>query len=160
MHPLRAEALLAGGLFAAFLALNAGYIYWDGHASFGPRHALPGVILLAIPLAAAAQRWPRLTMLLLAPSLLVCGLAWATHPEAAPLDWDPIRDNWLSIWNHRQIGASVNWFNSKETLDYRSGFSLPLLFGLDGRAALLPLVPFVAALVWWWRRDVSAGDSL
>jgi len=154
---LRPEALLSLGLFAAFLALNAGYIYWDGHASFGPRHALPGVPLLAIPLAAAAQRWPRLCALLLVPSLLVCGLAWATHPEAAPLDWDPIRDNWLSLWSRDQIGASVNWFNSRETLDYRSGFSLPMLAGLDGRAALLPLAPLLAGLVFWWQRAVRAG---
>jgi hypothetical protein len=149
---LRATGPLALGLLTAFLCLNAGYVYWDGHASFGPRHALPALPLLALPLAIAFQRFPRLCLALLCPSLLVCGLAWATHPEAAPLDWDPIRDNWLFLWQRDQVGASISWFNAKDPLDYRSGFSLPLLLGLDGRAALLPLLPLSAGLLLCWRR--------
>lgn len=148
----RRDALLTLGLFAAFLLLNAGYVYWDGHASFGPRHAVPGLILLCVPLAAAARRWPRASLVLLAPSLLVCGLAWATRPEAAPMDWDPLRESWLPFWRKDAIASSILWFNAKEPLDYRSGFSLPMLAGLDGRASLLPLAPLAAGLLAWWRK--------
>jgi len=152
----RADVILSLGLCLGFLLLNAGYVYWDGHASFGPRHALPGAVLLAVPLAAAARRWPALFLALLVPSLLICGLAWCTRPEAAPLDWSPIQDSWLPFWNKDAIGASIFWFNARDPLDYRSGFSLPLLVGLDGRAALLPLIPLVAGLLLLWRRAVGA----
>jgi hypothetical protein len=148
------DAALALALFAAFFLLNASYVYWDGHASFGPRHALPGLLLLAIPIAAAAQRWPRLSLALLVPSLLICGLAWATRPESAPSDWDPLRDSWLHFWRRDAIGASIFWFNSRDPLDYRSGFVLPMLVGLDGRAALLPLVPLFGAVLFFFHKAV------
>ena len=148
----RRDAFVVFGLFAAFLLVNAGYVYWDGHASFGPRHAVPGLVLLCLPLAASARRWPRLALALLFPSLLVCGLAWATRPEAAPMDWDPLLDSWLPFWRKDAIASSILWFNSKDALDYRSGFSLPMLAGLDGRLSLLPLLPLTGALLWWWRK--------
>ena len=148
----RRDALFILGLFAAFLLVNAGYVYWDGHASFGPRHAVPGLVLLCVPIAAAARRWSKLSLLLLLPSLLICGLAWATRPEAAPMDWDPLQDSWLHLWRHGAVASSILWFNARDALDYRSGFSLPMLLGLDGRASLLPLLPIAAALLAWWRR--------
>ncbi len=98
----------------------------------------------------------RLLLLLLVPSLLVCGLAWATRPEAAPIDWDPLLQSWLPFWRKDAIGASIFWFNSREPLDHRSGFVLPMLFGLDGRAALLPLFPLYAGLLLWFRKAVRA----
>jgi hypothetical protein len=148
----RRDAALCIGLFLAFFLLNASYAYWDGHASFGPRHAVPGLVLLCVPLAAAAQRWPRAALILLLPSLLICGLAWATRPEAAPIDWDPLRQSWLHFWRKDAIGASIFWFSSKEPLQYRSGFVLPMFLGLDGRLALLPLVPLYGGLLFWFRK--------
>jgi hypothetical protein len=150
----RRDAALALGLLLAFFLLNASYAYWDGHASFGPRHAVPGLILLCLPLAAAARRWPRGALVLLVPSLLVCGLAWATRPEAAPIDWDPLRQSWLHFWGKDAIGASIFWFSSRDPLQYRSGFVLPMLLGLDGRLALLPLLPLYAGLLYWFHRAV------
>ena len=148
----RRDALLCLGLFAAFLLVNAGYIYWDGHASFGPRHAVPGLVLLCVPIAAAARRWPKISLALLLPSLAVCGIAWATRPEASPLDWNPLQDSWLHFWRKDAIASSILWFNAKDALDYRSGFSLPMLAGLDGRASLLPLLPLAGGLLAWWRK--------
>ena len=148
----RRDALVCFGLFAAFLCVNAGYVYWDGHASFGPRHAVPGLVLLCVPMAAAARRWPRLALALTVASVLLCGLAWSTRPEAAPQDWNPLTDSWLRFWRKDAIASSIFWFNFKDPLEYRSGFSLPMLFGLDGRASLLPLAPAVAALLAWWKR--------
>jgi len=148
----RRAAVLSLGLAAAFLLMNSAYAYWDGHASFGPRHALAGVGLLCLPIAAAAHRWPKIALLLLAPSLAICGLAWSTRPEATPLSWDPLREQWLHFWRTDAIGASIFWFHSKDPLDYRSGYCLPLFFGLDGRAALLPLAPLAAGLIALWHR--------
>ena len=61
-----------------FLLLNAGYHYWNGGFSTGPRHLTPAIPFLALALAFA---WPKQTglqfalMFLLVPSLalsLVC----------------------------------------------------------------------------------------
>ena len=80
---------------------------------------------------------------------------WATRPEAAPIDWDPLRQSWLHFWRKDAIGASIFWFSSKDPLQYRSGFVLPMFLGLDGRLALLPLVPLYGGLLFWFRKAVG-----
>src|SRR5437763_1887241 len=83
--------------------------YWAGNASFGPRHALPALPLLCLPLAAFAKRFRKITLVLLAPSLALCLLAWATRPEAPPIYWDPLKDVWLYFFERDVIGGSILW---------------------------------------------------
>jgi hypothetical protein len=81
-------------IFACFLLINAGYVYWEGGDSTGPRHltpALPFLCLLLAPLW-AALRWPgrALTVVLLTVSAavsLACTAVDMTAPEiyASPL---------------------------------------------------------------------------
>ena len=53
----RAEALTALGVLGALLALNSGYAFWDGGASWGPRHLVPALPFLALLALPAAARW-------------------------------------------------------------------------------------------------------
>src|SRR5262249_11812904 len=56
-----ALAAAAVGGFVVLLAVNSGYALWDGGASWGPRHLVPAMPLLAFLALPAAARWPRLT---------------------------------------------------------------------------------------------------
>ena len=39
--------------------VNSGYVFWDGGASWGPRHLVPALPFLALLALPAAARWPR-----------------------------------------------------------------------------------------------------
>lgn len=48
---LRPIAIVAGGVFFTYVWINAGYYYWDGGSSTGPRHLVAALPLLALALA-------------------------------------------------------------------------------------------------------------
>jgi hypothetical protein len=75
-------------IIGAYLAINAGYYYWDGGMSTGPRHLLPALPFACLPLAflwsESGQRGKRLLMslaLLSAIVSLVCVSVDITAPE-------------------------------------------------------------------------------
>ncbi len=82
------------GVFACFLAVNSGYVYWEGGDSTGPRHltpALPFLCLLLAPLwqgAPVPLRAVRLALLAVSAVVaLACAAVDMTAPEIyrAPL---------------------------------------------------------------------------
>lgn len=81
----RAVAAAALAAFAALLAVNSGYVFWDGGASWGPRHLVPTLPFLALLALPAAARWPRVAWVLVGGSILLtaAGVATRTLPEAA-----------------------------------------------------------------------------
>lgn len=52
-------ALLSAAIVVAFFLINAGYFYWDGGWSTGPRHVVPALGFLILPIALAAGSLPR-----------------------------------------------------------------------------------------------------
>ncbi len=92
-----------------FLAVNAGYAYWDGGASTGPRHltaALPFLALAFAPLWDHAGRPMRTLLLALAALSLAISTLCATTVMGAPI-WD---DNPLPnyIWPRFASGDTHN----------------------------------------------------
>jgi len=86
-HGTRPVALVIALAFLSLLAINAGYFYWNGGWSVGPRHLVPALPLLALSLAFA---WPRraalrglvLGLLLVSMALsLVCAAGGMFAPE-------------------------------------------------------------------------------
>src|SRR5207237_6405269 len=74
------EALVCIAVTAAFLVLNCGYFLAYGGFSPGPRFLAPALPFLAVGLAPAFARVPRLTARLAAVSI--------TAPTARLLPWD------------------------------------------------------------------------
>jgi hypothetical protein len=78
-------------VFCSFLWINAGYIYWWGGWSFGPRYLIPAVPLCCLALAFAWPRslWARaMTLVLLAASLflsLSCAVAGIFTSDPNPI---------------------------------------------------------------------------
>ncbi|HEX2516176.1 MAG TPA: hypothetical protein VH257_15820, partial [Chloroflexota bacterium] len=112
----RAETLTALGVLGALLALNSGYVYWDGGASWGPRHLVPALPFLALLALPAAARWTRAATVLVALSGLLTLAAVATRTLPDPALAFPIRDELLprvlqgAVTNNwGQLGGLVAW---------------------------------------------------
>lgn len=75
----RPETRLASAViiavFAYYLLLNAGYYYWDGGASFGPRHMTPALPFLGLALSFAWPQRPWLRVPVLALLAVSVGIA-------------------------------------------------------------------------------------
>jgi hypothetical protein len=53
----RVEALIAVTSFFSLLLINSGYYLWWGGFSFGPRHLIPMLTFLCLPLVFIPKRW-------------------------------------------------------------------------------------------------------
>ena len=102
----RPEALLFLAIAAAFLTMNASFVDWDGGNSFGPRYLLPALPFLALPLAPAMARRPRLAMVLLVLSFAVALLGTATDPQVHNHFERPLGGHALEIFLGREIPLS------------------------------------------------------
>ena len=125
----RAEAWLCGTVTIAYFLFQAGYRFWDGGASTGPRHFLPALPFLAIPaaFALADPRLARLATSLIAASALALVLVIATNPlfgdpRYVPGLHVPLLDQTL------HAVATGRWQNN-----------WGMVLGLPGAASLLPL---------------------
>jgi hypothetical protein len=137
----RPVAAVALGVSGAFLAINSGYVFWDGGASWGPRHLVPALPFLALLALPGAARWPRPAWLLVAVSVLLTLGAVATRTLPDPEVRVPLRDVLLP----RVLEGAVtnNWGQ---------------LAGLGAWRGVVPLLAAVLLLGAWaagWRR--SAG---
>ena len=94
-----ALAWAAGAAVVVVLLVNAGYVYWDGGNSTGPRHAMPVAGLLALGLAPfwarAGQRGRALAVGLLGVSIGINLAIAACDVFAPPFDPWPLR--WVVV---------------------------------------------------------------
>jgi hypothetical protein len=66
----RPETLIVVVAFVGFLLINAGYFMWWGGYSFGPRHLIPMLLFLALPLVMLPRKLDPLVVILLAISFV------------------------------------------------------------------------------------------
>jgi 4-amino-4-deoxy-L-arabinose transferase-like glycosyltransferase len=142
---LRAEALTIAAGAAVFLLHNSASTENPfGGASPGPRHLIPALPFLAVPVALALRRWPGATIGLALGGAVVMVVATTTTPLAA---WDG------RSWSRFADGEFVPTVGDE--------------LGLDGWVAMAPFFVFLAAAAAFavraaWRgrvppREVVAG---
>jgi hypothetical protein len=89
----RRDAAVVAAIFALFLLMVASFNWWEGGSSFGPRHILPAIPFLVLPLAFVRARW------LVAPFIVSVAInLLATAVDASPPGGiqRPIRDFYLT----------------------------------------------------------------
>lgn len=89
----RRDAAIVLAVFAVFLLMVASFNGWEGGSSFGPRHILPAIPFLVLPLAFVRARW------LVAPFVVSVAVnLLATAIDASPPGGiqRPIRDFYLT----------------------------------------------------------------
>ncbi|MEP6977061.1 MAG: hypothetical protein ABI948_03320 [Thermoleophilia bacterium] len=97
---LRTEALACGAVTLLFALLSAGYFDPYGGVSPGPRFLVPALPFLALGLADAFARWPRLTALVTvysAAAMLVDAGLWGPNPD------------FQTVWSQLGAPKTVGW---------------------------------------------------
>jgi PA14 domain len=153
----RAEGLLITTLTAAYILFIASYgtsIYdWAGAAYLGPRHIIPLLPFLALPLYFGARYLRFLFYPLLAISVFYMLLATAIEPRVPNPFEIPARDFLLPDYLRGKLAENnFNMFDGQNrnlTKD-STAFNLAKLAGVPGRYQLAPL------MLWW----LLAGGSL
>jgi hypothetical protein len=180
----RAEMLACLAVFIAYLAANVCFQGWSkawtGGWSFGPRYLIPGVALLALPLCAAFDRIPRLTMALAAYSFLLTLLGTAVDPQPPADIRNPVvkylgplaLGQKVTLSKHEIAGpVSANPTGVYEGFYHRvfpsgsaearwNSFNLGEFLWPQSRLSLLPLVAVLVGGFWlMWRWTISNNGA-
>jgi len=146
----RAETVVIVAITVAYLLLLTHYgssIYdWSGASYLGPRHLIPMLPLLALPIGFAARKLWWLTCPLLALSIFYMLIATAIEPRV-PFPFEiPARDLLLPDYLHGEFAHNTHWlFDSGQHLitSDSTAFNLAKLFGMPRHYQLVPLMG------WW-----------
>ncbi len=145
----RVEAVLVAAMASAYFAFNACYgdsiVYWGGAWSVGPRHLVPMIPFLALPLAFAVRRWWFVFAPLLLLSIFYMLLATAVEPRVPYEYRNPARD--LFLPNYLRGNFSLNRLGlfdpaAHPVVGSSTAFNLGEIAGLPGTLQLLPLLLF------------------
>jgi len=125
----------------SLLLINAGYFLWWGGWSFGPRHLIPMLLFLAIPLVVVPRRMLPLVIILAVISIaqMLIPLAGSMlapdtyFMQNAHLPFFGYSSIWSYSWQQLLEGAFANNLGSK-------------LFGLRGWTTLLPIILAILAV--------------
>ena len=147
---LRAETVLCGVAILAYFTFNACYgdsiVFWGGGASVGPRHIIPVLPFVAVPLAFAVQRLRVLFYPLVLLSIFFMLLATAVEPRAPYSPANPWKGVYLPAYLEGRFAlADDGLFRPGEKLTANStAFNLAKLAGVPGSWQLAPLM-----VVWF-----------
>ncbi|MBL8591575.1 MAG: hypothetical protein JNK01_02735 [Devosia sp.] len=115
--PTRGVAFVIAGVVLSFLLINAGYYYWDGGSSTGPRHLVASLPLACLALAFAwPPGWPAkiVALLLLSVSLFISLVVASVDPMSPPWFEQPFFGYLLpgffqGGWLPATLATSVIW---------------------------------------------------
>jgi hypothetical protein len=143
---LRAEAALCAAMIIVYFSFNACYgdsiVFWGGGASVGPRHIIPVLPFVAIPLSFGLRRLKFLFYPLLLLSIFYMLLATAVEPRTPYRPVNPWSGLYLPAYFDGRFGlARDGLFDPGETLTANStAFNLAKLAGVPGQWQLAPLM--------------------
>jgi hypothetical protein len=163
----RTEILVSLGAAVGLLFFNAGYAMWWGGWAFGPRHLIPALPFLALPLVFIVRRWPLLTTLLAflsAANMLIALLGVVEFP----LGYDSAAGAYQSVWlgeTHFEGISLLYQLNLINVLLGNPAQAEPwnwgmALFGLKPIASVLPLWAAQAALLFLVFRSAHEASKL
>jgi len=147
----RGLAIMISLLFIYFVVLNASYNFWQGGACFGPRHLVPALPFLFLPIFFLPSTW------LVSPVLwLVALLSWTfmmVGTAVTLMPFEPLSEPFwnyllplflhgdLSITSHPVLQGELHLPNAEVAAWASFNFG-ELLLGLRGKASLIPLLLF------------------
>jgi hypothetical protein len=153
----RPEGCLVAAAAVSFLVFNACYgdsiVYWGGGASVGPRHLVPMLAFLALPLARAARPLALLFYPLLLISVFYALLATAVEPRVGYDYRNPARDLFHASYMEGRLAQNRGGlFDPQQRLltEDSVAFNWGKLAGLPGAWQLAPL------MIWW----LAVGGAL
>ncbi len=157
----RPAAIVAAIVAVYYVALNAGYTYWEGGWSYGPRHLSPAIPFLAIGLAVIwtlAARPFRVfigTLAVIAAALSLVAVSTMAQPPAeirrplVDLLLPAFRAGDLALNTQRFTDGGGNVRSLLGHVDSKAAWNLGMKAGLTGHASLAPLaIVWIACAAW------------
>jgi len=140
----RVEGILAAFALVAYLLVNAGYFVWWGGWSFGPRHLIPMLPFLCLPLIFFPKRFFPIVVVLTVVSIVHMIIATAFSPLTPPKFLSLLLKGdapfgLLPFFGHSPIYN----FNLKFLMAGYYAPNVAMLFGLDGFLNLTPLIAVI-----------------
>jgi hypothetical protein len=153
--------------FAGLLTVISGFRFWEGGAAMGPRHLVPVLPFLIIPVAVAIDHLcrlaprvaPPIVAALVAVSIAICTACVAVQPEffdvqatsppvpeiAIPEREHPITQIVLPMLAHGHVSTKATWSGQLSYATWVRGhdddaYNLGERVGLEGKASLVPLL--------------------
>jgi hypothetical protein len=155
------ELRLVAAMCIAYVLFNAGYFAWDGGGSTGPRHLVPVLPYLVMPIGffLDGTRFTRaVTWTALVPSaaiMLACTAVCIQVPEGDPFRANPLYQIVVTAIAHGEVASNhQDVFSTAPRAD--ASYNLGMLFGLQGVASLVPLLVVWFGLFPRARREQAA----
>jgi hypothetical protein len=150
----RRAAIVSSIIAVYYVLLNAGYTYWEGGWSYGPRHLSPAIPFLCIGLATLWTAAPRVIRWALAAAsaygAVITLIAVSTMPLPPANIRRPVEEFLLPAFRDGDLALNTQTFasgsvdaNFRAHHEPKAAFNLGMKLGLDGHASLVPL-----ALAW------------
>ena len=171
----RSEAILWLSIVLVYFLFTISYYAWDGGYSLGPRHFIPALPFLVLPIAPVLTqaRWVKATAgTLIALSILIVTLATAVYPLNDPRFDAPLTQRVLPLLLGIQPNAAqpdipfkVLWSAFWQTFPWFAHAQLDNnwgeLFRLPGIWQLIPLALAIALIVgrFWNRASAQAAQG-
>ena len=172
----RSEAWLWLGIVVVYFLFAISYYAWDGGYSLGPRHFIPALPFLVLPIALVMQQrgWLRgLAVSLTALSIVIVTMATAVFPLNDPRFDAPLSERVLPLVlgiqpdpNHPVLSAATLWsaFGQQAPLFLNAQLdnNWGELLRLPGIWQLLPLFIVCSLIVlrFWWRTRPAASTPV
>ncbi len=156
----RDVALVTAGVLAASVLFVASFYYWDGGMSVGPRHLVPVLPFLVLPLGYVVRQgraWAALTAALAAVSVVCMFACTAVRVELPGDERNPLYDFVAPALARGELSINdEDPFEQRPRAD--ASYDLGQLVGLS-QGASLAVLPVAWALAFAWprrRRAVAA----
>jgi hypothetical protein len=140
----------AGALVLYFVLFVSSYAWWQGGSTFGPRHLIPMLPFLALPLGIVADRHPRLVGATMVVSILAMTMVTAVDTRPTERIHDPFFKYVLPAFlrGDLALGTVCPMIGNTGGLEHRpflsglrgDAFNLGMVLGLRGLVSLLPLL--------------------
>lgn len=140
----KAELRLCAAMVLGYVLFNAGYFAWDGGGSTGPRHLVPMLPYLVLPMAFLMKENRRarpVVWALVVPSIaimLACTAVCIQVPEGDPWRANPLYQIVVTALANGEVAVNrQDVFSIAPRGD--ASYNLGMLMGLSGLASLVPL---------------------
>jgi hypothetical protein len=156
----RDVALVAAGVLGASGLFVASFYYWDGGMSVGPRHLVPVLPFLVLPLGYVVRQgraWSGLTVTLAAVSVVFMFACTAVRVELPGNERNPLYDFVAPALARGELSINdEDPFEQRPRAD--ASYDLGQLAGLS-QGASLAVLPVAWALAFAWPRRRRAAAS-
>lgn len=164
------DMCVASLIVAYYLLMNAGYAYWDGGWSYGPRHISPAIPFLCLGLGIVWTAVGRIGR-----SMLVVLSAWgtalslvavSTMPQVpssfsrpvAELLWPAFYEGDLSLNTQSFATGGADPDALRAHTEPKAAWNVGMKMGLTGHASLAPLViVWIAGAMWFSASETRRG---